>query len=408
MRNELRITNATPRRSTAARAALLALPLAVLLAASGCARDDRIDPPPIAPALQAELETWLAEHGRPPADYVMGLFAGRDVVLLGEMHRFRHDELLVQSLIPRLREAGVTALATEFARREDQALLDSLVTAPEWNENLGREIIFRQFMAWGFREYVDILKAVWRTNRDRPDGTAPLRVLGVNNSFDFGHIRTEADRDDPEVWRRVAGGQTEADWAGPVLAEVARGGKVLGHCGIHHAFTGFRQPRVVGGEYKGPGGLRFGNRLREELGERAVTVFLHAPWNTAAGYDAVHVHPADGRLDAFMLARDGGPFAVGFDTAPSPLGGLPIANAVYGHGRDPFTIADFCDGWIYTLPVGDYEPVAYIEDWIDEGNLEAARASDMNPRWRAMSVEQLNAGCRSYLDDHERFYGRLR
>ena len=54
------------------------------------------------------------------------------------------------------------------------------------------------------------------------------------------------------------------------------------------------------------------------------------------------------------------------------------------------------------------EPVAYIEDWIDEGNLDAARATAMNPRWRALSVEQLNAGCRSYLDDHERFYGRLR
>jgi hypothetical protein len=389
-------------------AALLAITLAALLAAAGCGKDDRLDPPPIAPSLQAELETWLAEHGRPPADYVMGLFADHDVVLLGEQHRFRHDALLVQALIPRLRAAGVNVLATEFARRDDQALIDSLVTAPAWHEDLGREIIFRQFMAWGFREYVDILEAAWRANRDRPAGAPPLRVLGVNHSLDYSQFRTDADREDPAVWRRVMGGQTEADWAVPVLAAVERGEKVLAHCGIHHAFTGFRQPRVAGGAFKGFGELRFGNHLREALGDRAVTVYLHAPWNTAAGYDAVHVHPADGRLDAFMLARDGGPFAVGFDTAPSPLGDLPIANAVYMHGHEPFTMAAFCDGWIYIEPVGDSEPVAYIADWIKEGNLESARAAAMNPRWRGYTVEQMNAGCRSYLTDHERFYGRLR
>ncbi len=382
--------------------------LAVVFVFSGCSGSDMVDPPPISAELQNELETWFARHGQPPGDYVAGLFEDHDVVLLGEMHRFRHDELLVQEMIPRLHAEGVNVLATEFARRKDQALVDSLVMSPEWNEDLGREILFRMFMPWGFREYLDVFKAAWRVNRERPTGRPPFRILGVNNNLDYSHLRSEADRNDPKVRKLVEGGQTEADWAVPVLAAVEQGEKVLAHCGIHHAFTGFRQPRVVDGAFAGYGRLRFGNHLRDVLGERAVTVYLHAPWNTASGYNAEFVHPADGRLDAFMLMRDGGPFLVGFDVAASPLGDLPIENAVYRHGHEPFTLARFCDGCIYTKPVSEYEPVTYIENWINERNVERARANTMNPCWRDFSIAQLNEGCRSYIADHHRFYGRLR
>jgi hypothetical protein len=154
--------------------------------------------------------------------------------------------------------------------------------------------------------------------------------------------------------------------------------------------------------------MRFGNHLREALGEKAVTVYLHAPWNTAAGYTPDFVHPAGGRLDAFMLAREGGSFAVGFDVAGSPLADLPIDDTVYKHGYAPFTLATFCDGWVYTKPVSQFEPVTYIDDWINDGNVARARATAMNPRWRKYSVNQMTDGCRSYLDDFRRFYGHLR
>jgi hypothetical protein len=154
--------------------------------------------------------------------------------------------------------------------------------------------------------------------------------------------------------------------------------------------------------------VRWGNFLREALGRKAITVFLHAPWNGAAGYNADFVHPADGRLDAFMLAREGGPSAEGFDVAGSPLGDLAIENTFYEHGYTPLTMAKFCDGWTYTKPIGEYEPVTYIEGWINEENLEYARANAMNPRWRTMSVDQLNEGCRSYQDDLRRFFGHMR
>jgi hypothetical protein len=395
----------------------IVLLLTGMLGFAGCGRgvvhsagDDggMVDPPAIAPALQAELQEWFATHGQPPLDYVVGLFADHDVVLLGEQHRIRHDVLLVQELLPRLHAAGVYVLATEFARRADQELLDSLVTADTWDEALGREIVFRHFMPWGYREYVDVLKAAWQVNHDRPAGSPVMRVIGVNNAPDFSHFKSEADWENPEIRRLVFGSQTEADWAAPVLAAVKNGTKVLVHCGIHHAFTGYRQPRVQDGSFRGFGEVRFGNHLREALGHRAVTVYLHAPWSGTAGYASPFVHPAGGRLDAFMLGRAGGPFPVGFDVAGSPLAELPIENAVYKHGYELFTLADFSDGWIYTQPVSAYQPVAYIDGWINESNVAEARRTAMQPRWRTYSVAQLNEGCLSYQDDFRRFFGHLR
>jgi hypothetical protein len=391
---------------------LCMIALTVLLACDGGGVDETahpiVDPAPIPDGLLSDLETWLAEHGKPPVEYVRDLFVRHDVVLLGEQHRILHDLHFVHELLPVLHEAGVRGVATEFARRVDQHLLDSLVVAPEWDERLAREILFRQLPVWGYREYVDVFKVAWRINLDLPPGERPLRMIALNHSYDYSHIRTEADRDDPEVWSRVRGEQTEADWARPVIAAVEAGEKVLAHCGIHHAFSRYRQPRVENGRFLGWGVLRFGQALHEALGDRVVTVYLHAPWNTAAGYDPEFVHPAGGRLDAFMLARDGGPFAVGFDTGTSPLSALPIENAVYGHGYDRFTIADFCDGWIYTKPVGEFEVVHYIDDFVNEDNIEWARANSINPRMRSLSIEDYNDACRSYRRDFERFFGHLR
>ena len=132
--------------------------------------------------------------------------------------------------------------------------------------------------------------------------------------------------------------------------------------------------------------MRSGRRLRT-LALAALTVALlggfgeqvtrgDAAWAGRGGYDSRYVHPGGGYLDAFMLSRQEGPFAVGFDVADSPLGGLPIDDTVYAHGYELFTMATFCDGWIYTQPIAQYEGVTYIDGWINPGNIERARAGE--------------------------------
>ena len=300
----------------------------LVLSASSIGKSEPRDPPSINPALQSKLAAWLEVEGETPQSYVVGLFSDHDVVFLGEQHRVKQDALLVRSLIEPLYNAGVRVLATEFGRRKDQPQIDSLLGAPEWDEDLAREIVFRRLVWWGYREYVDIYRSAWMLNQGLPDGAPQFRILGINDSPDWSLITTAADRDHPAIMREVSGGTTEADWAGVILAGVRSDERVLVHCGIHHAFTEYRQPIVVKGEFSHfDRSLRCGNHVFAALGNRAVTVFLHAPWNGQEGYGSRVRHPADGVIDAVMLAE--GPRPVGFDLDEGPFGELLVEDAVY-------------------------------------------------------------------------------
>ncbi len=219
-------------------------------------------------------------------------------------------------------------------------------------------------------------------------------------------MATEADRDDPAIRREVWRGSGEGYWAEVILEAVRSGERVLVHCGIHHAFTEYRQPILAEGSFSHfDASLRCGNHVFAALGKRAVTVFLHAPWNGPEGYGAPVRHPADGAIDALMLAR--GPRPVGFELQDGPFGELQVEDAVYRHGYEGFRLADFCDGWIYTRPISQYQGVTPIPGWVNETNLDRARAQSPNPRFRQATIEELNRGMARDAEIHRR-WGRLR
>jgi len=384
----------------------LALIGLLVLPACSTGTPEQGDPPPIDPALQSKLAAWFEVEGETPESYVVGLFSDHDVVFLGEQHRVKQDALLVQSLIEPLYEVGVRILATEFGRREEQAQIDSLLGAPEWDEGLAREIAFRQSVFWGYREYVDVYRSAWAMNQGLPEGAPQFRILGMNDSPDWSYVKSEADRNDGAIMRQVWGGTSEGDWADVILAAVRSGEKVLVYSGIHHAFTEYRQPVVRDGEFRRfDSSLRCGNHVFAALGKRAVTVFLHAPWNGQQGYGSRMRHPAGGVIDALMLAE--GPRPVGFDLDAGPFGEIRVGDAVYRHGYEDFKLADFCDGWIYTKPISECVGVTPIPGWVNESNLEFARAQSPNPGFRQASAEEFNEGIAQDAGIHRR-WGHLR
>lgn len=371
-------------------ALLLAVGL-LLLGSLLAAGETPVAPPSLAPALQGTLTAWLTSNGKAPEAYVTGLFQDHDVVFLGEQHRVKHDALLVQNLVAPLYKAGVHVIALEFARREDQPLIDWLLARREWDEALAREIVFRNFVFWGYREYVDLFKSAWAFNQQLAKGAPRFRILGINDSPDWSVVKTDEDRENPEIKRRVWRGGGENLWAAVILDAVRSGEKVLVYCGIHHAFTEYRQPVVVDGKFLHfDRALRTGNHVFDSIGKRAVTVYLHAPWSGYQGYDSAMRHPADGIIDALMQSV--GPHPVGFDLSVGPLGQLQVKDAVYRHGYDDFRLKTFCDGWIYTKPISSFEGVSPIPDWINEDNLERARLQSPNPALRNASAHDFNDG----------------
>ncbi len=360
------------------------------------------DLPDIEPTREKVLAEWLQVNGVKPVDYITQCFTDHDVVFLGEYHRIKHDVLLVQSLIEPLYRKGIRQLATEFGRREDQALIDSLLSADVWYEDLARKIVFQQFVWWGYQEYVDIYKSAWQLNHSLPDGSVPFSILGINDSPDWSLIRKAADHDDHSVKSRVWRGGGEHMWASVILDAVSAGEKVLVHCGIHHAFTGYRQPIVIDGKFSHfDKSLRCGNHVYSDLGKRAITVFLHSPWSDSTGYGGRALYPAGGIIDALM--RKTGTQATGFDLTGGPFGNLDMGNAVYKHGYEHTVLQQFCDGWIYTVPFPEYEGVTPISNWIHLDNIYHARQQSPNPRYRDATTERFNKGITRSANIRKRF-----
>ena len=110
-------------------------------------------------SLKAEVTGGFIE----PKEYIVSLFdSGADIVLLAEDHGVRENLEFVRSLLPELYRHGVYMLGMEFGASEDQEVLDSLLTAPEYDERLARELMYRYNCAWAIKEYTDLYHAAWR------------------------------------------------------------------------------------------------------------------------------------------------------------------------------------------------------------------------------------------------------
>ncbi len=344
--------------------------------------------PKINSTLDSVLTNYLNTHRLSPEQYILSKFDDHDVVFLGEFHKFKQNLELLQRLIPLLYKKGVHILGYEFARREDQRLIDSLLTSPKYDERLARLIIFNQYVLWPFKEYVDVFKVAWKLNRSLKPKMKPFRIFGLNNSPDWSLIKKPADLDDWHVLSKVWRGSTEADWGKLILdSVVAKGEKALIYSGTHHAFTEYHQPRVSNGKYAGPGDVRMGNVVFNAIGKRAITIAIHSPWYSSKGYDSSLVFPADGYIDAYFEKHK--EFApIGFDTKDSPFGKLPGKSSLYKYGYKNFTLDKFCDGYIYQCPFSQYKPVTLIKNFINKNNLKIARLQSPDPSLRKASAAE--------------------
>jgi len=335
-----------------------------------------------------DLAEYVKETGKSPVEFVLESFKDHDVVILGERHYIKDNPLLVQELIPVLHKHGINVLATEHARAEDQYLIDSLLAGADYDEALAKKITFLGYVHWPFKEYIDIYRTAWDVNHERGADEPAFRILGMNCSPDWSIMKKPADREVDSLKRAVWRGCREKDWAKVVLDAVESGEKVLAFCGIHHGFTKYGQPIVIDGKFYRFDRSRFGNCVYEALGDRVMTVFMHAPFDGPAGYDDDIVLPADGYIDQAMAILGPGSYPVGFDVAGSPLSDMPLTNSVYAHGYEPFTLDEFCDGYIYTRPIDQFEAVSIVDGFVTEENLDYAHKQTPNPGYRDFTVEE--------------------
>ncbi|MHC5024120.1 MAG: ChaN family lipoprotein [Planctomycetota bacterium] len=336
-------------------------------------------------ALLDELRAYLVSHHRTPEAYILDQFDDHDIVFVGEHHRIKHDVELIHRLIPLLSERGVHNLGFEFAIEEDQPLIDRLVTAATYDGELAHRVLFNGSVMWGYQEYADVFRIAWELNRDLPAGAPTFRIVALGTRRDWSVVRSPDDLADEEILEKVwPKGDGDEIMAEIVLREIVqRGEKALVYCGIHHAFTSYRQPMRIrrDGTVEEFFDRRMGHLVYNEIGDRAFTIALHTCWR---GRDTSgrSVYPADGAIDALMRTIDPSYRRAGFDTRGTPFGTLTGEMSDYARGRDDFTLADFCDGYVFQSPFSQYERVTLIPDFINRRNVDEAKERAANPRFR--------------------------
>ena len=287
---------------------------------------------------------YLRSHAQAPVEYVLSRFTDHRVVLLGENHWLRHDVELVLAAIPRLPAQGVGALAVEMFRAGDQALIDSLVSAARWDP--ARAMAILRGAQWPYREYLEIIHAVWSVNQSRPAGGG-LRLIALGPGLDWRE-------------RLLPVGKTYDGFMRDIVEAWLQPGdhRVLIYAGIHHAFTRYHQSELPRASKVERLMDRMGNMLWRDLGEDVFLVTLHRPWQRRIGEKWGRDLPVDGAIDC-AAAATGQP--VGFDVVGSPFAGLPISRDYwYGLGYPELRLEDITDGYVWNRPIERYEGVRLI------------------------------------------------
>ncbi|MDF1545016.1 MAG: ChaN family lipoprotein [bacterium] len=355
-----------------------------------------------------KLVAYLSENYQSPENYIVSCFEDHDIVFVGEYHRIKHDAQLIQHLIPHLYEAGVYNVGIEFANFIDQPLIDQLITADNYDDSLANEIQFRQWPFWGFQEYVDIYKAAWELNQKIPEGSQTIRILGLNGRSDWSYVWSPEDRRNPEVLKKVWPDGDSDECMARIISEecIAKGEKALIYSGINHAYTKYKQPLY---DFENDSLIRLnnrrmGNRVYSEIGDRAMTIFLHSPWTSASGYSE-SVRPADGAICGLISRLNPDSMRYGFDVAGTPFASLTGSTSYWQYGYPGFTLEDYCDGYIIQMPLSEYEGCTVIEDFINESNRLAAISQGANPATKDSSrtVESIMDALRNDTDFKRRF-----
>lgn len=365
-------------------------PLILVILFSCSSEPDKIDK-----SLRNEIEFYLQNNRQTPQEIIISLFKNHDIVFLGEFGGIKHDVEFIQSIIPLLYENGIYTICTEYARREDQPLLDSLIYAWEYHEDLAREICFKNDVFCGYQEYVNVFKAVWAWNMQLDGEKRKFRILGLNDSPVWSVVKQRRDLDIDMLIAKAMRGQGQHLWAKTIIDDVVKiNDKALVYCRYKNAFTSFPFEDSV---------KTVGRYVFREIGERAATVFLHAPVAAGGGYSNMLAVPADGVIDELMAGIKPQLYPVGFSTKGTPMGRIPLGDNEFGRADPNSVMGDYCDGWIFQKPIEEYQGVTVIDGFIREENLDAARRNAPNPQFRKAPIEKFTEAIERNADIQRKF-----
>jgi len=348
----------------------------------------------VPPGTLEDLTAYARTRTTPPAEYVIDSFRDADIVFLGEFPQIAEHVNFMSSLIPKLYRAGIQNLGTEYALSRDQKRIDALLTAPTYDNREAQRLLFDRLPIWGYQEYADLFRAAWEFNRELPETSAPFRIVGLSAPVSYHYIKEADDVKKPEVVHKVfENGIPDVHMAAVIRTQfVDPGVKAVVYTAVSHAFTAFRdvsyerQMKALGFTKT----RRAGNIIYDDIGKRAITIYLHAPWPRKEGRNGL-TFPLEGVPGAVIDRLPQSARSFGFDVADSPFGTFPVRSADYTQGYDSLLFQDLADGYVVLEPIYDLHAAAPIANFISEENLERAIRGFPEPLPSGVTAERLNS-----------------
>jgi hypothetical protein len=349
---------------------------------------------------------YLKVSAKPPEDYVVEKFRTHDVVLLGEAHQIREDCELIERLIePLYHRAGVNTLAMEIVKAKRTEEINRWLIAPSCDEARLVQIFREDYFYWGFQEYLNILKSVWKFNHSRATGEEPFRVMGIQpdmNIFDVdcGSLPAKVLQF-PKLLRM------EELYAQPILAKVLeQHQKVLVQVGYFHTFQNYRQPKVIDGKMYGEvARVRMGQLLKEKLGDRVFQISMHVSHGSPDRYSDSLQTPVLRLLE--RLYGVNGNVPIGFDIIGSPFAMLRDTCSWLFRYQKHVTLSDMAQGYILQAPFEELHAVKWVDGFVNASNFEHLRTYALQRQLmtenEGRSPEALQHKLSSLLDDRVRF-----
>ncbi len=322
--------------------------------------------------------TYLKDQGATPIEYITSKFNEHDVIILGEIHEVRETCQLIADLAgPLYHQAGVRVIAMEAFKYKNTTLANQLVTGKTYDDELALTILRDcAWPIWGFQEYIDILKAIWKVNQALPAEAEKLKVLCLDSDLDMTALVAGQRlwRLPDLAYRMVVRDQFMAKLLTREVLEKDR--KTLVHIGNSHAYTRYRRPIVKNEELVLESRGRLGSILHQQYGSRILHVALHQwsfPRESVTGDNNVSPRkPMGGVLEKIFAKNNNTP--VGFDVFNSPFADLRDNEDCHFAFQQYVTFSDIAEGYVFLRPLDELHKTTWADGFVNEANHEILRA----------------------------------